>query len=172
MLENITISENISMSIPLPAAPFDTVTVSENIKLSIPLRPNVFDSVTASESFNTNTNSRVSVFDSVSVTDSLGINDILLISVSDTVTVSEFIHASAFDYAIEVGEDISVSEDYAPDALGVYAVEEISVSTILIGTTISGFQMPLSRPQGSLKYAYEGGGSTLPQDNLIIGGGL
>lgn len=57
--------------------------------------------------------------------------------------------------------------------LTIFIYESVTV-TVRISFAVSvfqGFQMPMSRPRGSIKYAYTGG-SVSPQLGIINGGGL
>lgn len=116
----------------------------------------------------------VSVFDAVTLTENLQIVHALVVDLSDVVTLTESVQMesimrpSVFDLVTVSENDLAPSVPSKPNVYDSIAVTEYS----LILRIHQGGQMPLSRPQGSVKYGYEEGGSTMPATGLIIGGGL
>jgi hypothetical protein len=73
---------------------------------------------------------------------------------------------------INVFESIAVIERFSDPIYSLSVYEEISVTDIFSKISKYGHQMPTSKPQGSLRFDYQEGGSVMPQTSFEIGGGL
>lgn len=73
---------------------------------------------------------------------------------------------------IEVSDDIFVEEEFRSPVASFTVFEEVFLEDAWTQSTFQGFQMPLSRPQGSSVFDYSQAGSSLPGTGLSAGGGL
>ena len=138
-IENVTVTENISLSIPLPVSVNDQITVTDVPALVVNTNLNVFDAVTATEDVALSVPLPVSVSDQITITDVPVVVVNTDISVSDTVTVTEdislVVNAPEGSYTVSVFDNITVTEfiGYDPEEI---LVGEVVIVTILVTPSV------------------------------------
>ena len=166
----------------------DSVTVSEFVDIVVnnTRHLSTFDAIAVTDVYFPPSYSFSKQETVITVSENLSIRSIMHIDVNDSITVSEL-----FSVPFAFGEFIQVTENitfYIQTNLS--AQENITVTVHCLPNTMEislyepitlveyadfsfyGYQMPMSRPQGSLLYQYEDWGSSAPNTGLTIGGVL
>lgn len=108
----------------------EILTISENVTLGIETSLDVFDSITVTEDSPLGTGTLIAVFDSTTVTEDITIVVNTSLDVFDLVTITENFPVTLPDLFINVSDTSTLSEGW--------------------DRSIPGFQMPFSRPQGTV----------------------
>jgi len=180
IFDSITVTEGIQINYSLPSPIFDSVTVTEDIVLITGNLANVSDLVTITEDVQVLIPTFVpSVFDSATLTENVNlVIPTLYISVFDSATVSEditpFVIIPSFIFeSVTVSEAVfivkvfpallfeavTVSESVTFNILVSVSVSDLITASEVFTTSISSYQLPSSRPQGSIEFAYAYGGT-------------
>lgn len=89
VFDSATVSEGVSLSLPLPVKPFESVTVTESVTLLERALPLVFDSVTVSENVSLSLRISVAPFETVTLTENVVIVIPTLLAVFDSIAIVE-----------------------------------------------------------------------------------
>ena len=135
--DSITVSESVSLKIPLLPRPFDSVTVAESVTMNVKNMPNVFDAVTVAEALTMNLLVMPNVNDAVTVSESAtAFFPFLCVQANETVTVTESVTvsiASVGILSISTFDEIAVAENAAVMVLLMPSVsDEVTVAEALV----------------------------------------